>query len=319
MDKNTSMLVSQLNLLLRLTNTEMMIAQARRAQATTDAIERELSANADKCNDRLRLINTAVRDLGGVPDMVGAAVGRASTAAKLATEQGQPLEDVLLGDLLLEQQLLGRTRFAKMLADQGEAPAKVTNVLDRLESAHTATVEWLMERLAEVAMGAPPALRPSPMQVAVGVGRRLSSLPARRASSTINRSIVTASQLQQRAGEAVGTNVERTRQLISAASEIWTAGRDASLERTEQIATRRGDRDLAAKVNRTRREVGAVDASELPIRAYDAKGVTDIVVAVDRLRDPEEVRTVLAYEEANKGRKGVIEAARCPWPCQSPR
>jgi hypothetical protein len=304
------MLVSQLNVLLRLTNTEVMIAQARRAQATSEEIERELSANADKCNQRINLITDAVRDLGGAPDLVGAAVGRVGMLAKLTSEQGQPLEEALLGDLLLEQDLLARTKFAKMLADQADAPARITRVLDRLEVAHTATVDWLMNRLAEVAVGGPPALRPSPIQSAVAAGRRLTWLPARQASSTINRSIVTARQLRERAGEAVGTNVERTRQLLSAANEIWTAGRDASMQRGEKIASERGDDELATRINRTRRDAGAVEASELPIRGYEGKSVPEVVSAVERLRDPEQVRTVLAFEEANKRRKGVVQAAR---------
>jgi len=304
------MLVSQLNALLRLTNTEVMIAQTRRGQATSEPIERELSQNADKCNERINLITDAIRTLGGVPDLVGGALARAGAMAKLTAEQGVSIDEALLSDLLLEQQMLDRAKFAKMLADQAEVPARVVRVLDRLELAHTATIEWLMQRLAEVAIGGPPALRPSPVQSAVGVGRWIGQFPTRQASSTVNRSIATAGELQRRAGDALGTNVERTRQLITAAGEIWSAGRDASLQRTEQIAERRGDRQLAGRVNRVRRESGAVEASELPIRNYDAKGVPAVVAAIDRLRDAEQVRTVLAYETANKARKGVLEAAQ---------
>ena len=68
----------------------------------------------------------------------------------------------------------------------------------------------------------------------------------------------------------MGTNVARARELVNAAGAIWTAGRDATLERTEEIANKRGD----------------------------------------RLRDPSQVRTVLAYEESNRNRKGVVEAAK---------
>jgi len=148
------------------------------------------------------------------------------------------------------------------------------------------------------------------MQTAVGVGRRLSGLPVRQTANTLNRSIVTVGNIQQRAGEAVGVNVDRVRQLASAAGEIWSAGRDASLEQAEDVARRRGDRQIANRVNRTRRELGAVDSSELPIRGYDDKGVGDVVARIDRLRDPQQVRTVLAYEQSNKNRKGVVEAAQ---------
>ena len=211
MDKNTTLLLSQLNALLRLTQTETMIAETRRAQATSERIERELRANTEKCNRRTELITEAIRDLGSLPDLVGSAVARAGTLAKLSAEQGQPLEDALLSDLLLEHQLLDRTRFARMLAEQTSAPAKVTRVLDRLEVAHTATIEWLMQRFAEIAVGGPPALRPSPIQSAVGASIRLTQFPARQAG-------------------------------------------------------------------------------------------------IDRLRDPSQVRTVLAYEESNRNRKGVVEA-----------
>src|SRR5918993_29086 len=105
----TSELLTQLNALLRLTNTEIMIAETRRAQATTPAIEREL---------------------------------------------------------------VDRPRLAAMIADHLEARA-ARRTLDRLEVAHTATIEWLMTRLAEVAVGGPVALRPTPLQSAVGFGRRL--------------------------------------------------------------------------------------------------------------------------------------------------
>ena len=310
MDKNTTLLLSQLNALLRLTQTETMIAETRRAQATSERIERELRANTEKCNRRTELITDAIRDLGSVPDLVGSAVARAGTLAKLSAEQGQPLEDALLSDLLLEHQLLDRTRFARMLAEQTSAPAKVTRVLDRLEVAHTATIEWLMQRFAEIAVGGPPALRPSPIQSAVGAGIRLTQFPARQAANTVNRSIAAAGQLQQRAGDAVGTNVARARELVNAAGEIWTAGRDATLERTEEIANKRGDRNVARRLNRVRKDVGAVRESELPIRGYGAKSVPVVVTGIDRLRDPSQVRTVLAYEESNRNRKGVVEAAK---------
>src|SRR4051794_211030 len=310
MDQNQTLLASQLNALLRLTQTEAMIAETRRAQATSEHIERELRSNADKCAERRDLIADALRELGEVPDVVGSAVARAAAVAKLSAEQGQSMDEALLGDLQLEHQLLDRTRFARLLADQTSVPAKVTRVLDRLEIAHSATIEWLMQRLAEVAIGGPAALRPSPMQTAVGVGRRLSGLPVRQTANTLNRSFVTVGNIQQRAGEAVGVNVERVRQLASAAGEIWSAGRDASLEQAEDVARRRGDRQVASRVNRTRRELGAVDSSELPIRGYDDKGVAEVAARIERLRDPQQVRTVLAYEQANKNRKGVTEAAQ---------
>ena len=65
-------LVTQLNALLRLTHTEIMIAETRRAQAATADIERELDANADKGRERSQLLARSIHELGGIPDVVGA-------------------------------------------------------------------------------------------------------------------------------------------------------------------------------------------------------------------------------------------------------
>ncbi len=104
-------LVAQLNALLRLTQTETMIAETRRAQAATPDVERELAANADKCRERTRLLTAAVRDLGGFPDVVGVGAGRLAATVKSTVEQGQDLVEALLGDLALENELLARTRY----------------------------------------------------------------------------------------------------------------------------------------------------------------------------------------------------------------
>ena len=130
-----SLLTSQLNTVLRLTHTEMMIAQSRRAQAATPAFERELAENADKCRERLELISDAIRRVGGVPDVLGVAVGRIAATVKSTLEQGQDLDEALLGDLSLERQLLDRAHFVRMLAEELDEPA-VVRVADRLERAH---------------------------------------------------------------------------------------------------------------------------------------------------------------------------------------
>src|SRR5207253_441646 len=109
--------------------------------------------------------------------------------------------------------------------------------LERLERAHTETVDWLMTRLAEVAAGGPAALRPTPLQSVVGFGRRLTTMPARNVSETLNRSIDGAGRARRQAAESVRTNGAR-------------------------------------------------------------------VTTVD------DVRAVIAYETANKARKGVLEAAQ---------
>jgi bacterioferritin (cytochrome b1) len=307
---STNDLLNQLNALLRLTETEIMIAETRRAQAATDDIERELAANADKGRDRVGLLSDAIRQLGGVPDVLGVAVGRVTANAKAVIEQGQDVTDAMVGDLLLEHELLDRTRLAAMIAEQIGAVRSVSRVLERLETAHTATIEWLMTRLGEIAVGGPPALRPTPAQAFIGVSRRLGSLPARQTAGVVNRTVEQAGRLGDRAGSVVSTNVARTRELLDAAVEIWTAGRDASLKRSEQLAAERGDQDTARSVHRTRSELGALDTGELPIRGYDRLNAAVTIDRIRRLRDAEDVRAILAYETANKARKGVTLAAR---------
>jgi hypothetical protein len=306
---NTADLLNQLNALLRLTNTEIMVAETRRAQASTSDFERELAVNADMGRQRAQLLADSIRDLGGVPDVVGVAAGRFTASAKAALEQGQEFIEAVLGDLALEHELLARTRVAAMLAEHLEVRS-VRRTLERLERAHTETVGWLMTRLGEVAAGGPAALRPTPLQSVVGFGRRLSTMPMRNVSSSVNRSIDGAERARRQAAESVRTNGERIRALVEAAGEIWTAGRDASLKRTEQIADERGDKERARSVNQRRRDLGAVDADELPIRGYDALRADVAIARINRLTSVDDVRAVLAYESANKARKGVLEAAQ---------
>jgi bacterioferritin (cytochrome b1) len=302
-------LVAQLNALLRLTNTEIMIAETRRAQAARDEIERELATNADMGRERARMLADSIRQLGGVPDVVGVVAGRLVATAKTAVEQGQDVLEAVLGDLTLEHELLDRTRLATMIVDQLELrPPRRT--LERLERAHTETIDWLMTRLAEIAAGGPAALRPTPLQSVVGFSRRLGMMPVRNTSGTVNRSIESAGRLRRQAGDTVKTNGDRVRELVVAARDIWTTGRNASLKRTEEIADERGDKTQAQAVNRRRRQLGAVDSTELAIREYDSMRSDAVTKRIDRLAETNDVQAILAYESEHKARKGVIAAAQ---------
>src|SRR5829696_499013 len=76
----------------------------------------------------------------------------------------------------------------------------------------------------------------------------------------------------------------------------------------EEEATERGATRTARNVNRTRRDLGAIDGDELPIRNYDSLTATSAIERIERLRDVDDLRAVLAYEAANKARKGVTNA-----------
>src|SRR3978361_2230118 len=99
---------AQLRTVLDLTNTEIQVAETRIAQARTDAVRRELTQNAANGRERAEAIATTIRELGGVPDVVGPFLGRAAAAIKALTEQAQPFEEALLGDLALENNTLDR-------------------------------------------------------------------------------------------------------------------------------------------------------------------------------------------------------------------
>ena len=128
-------LINQLRTVLDLTHTEIQVAETRVAQARTEAVRNELTQNANNGRIRAEAIEKAIRDLGGFPDTIGPFLGRAAAAVKALTEQAQPFDEALLGDLALEDQLLDRSRYIKALA----VAAKNTDVqglADRLITAH---------------------------------------------------------------------------------------------------------------------------------------------------------------------------------------
>src|SRR5215217_4179809 len=152
----TTKLVAQLRTVLDLTNTEIQVAETRVGQARTEAVRRELTQNAGNGRARAEAIEKAIRDLGGFPDTVGPFLGRAAAAVKALTEQAQPFDEALLGDLALEDELLDRARYIKALAVAAKQ-TDVQNLADRLITAHSATVNWLPTVLAEEALGCPAA------------------------------------------------------------------------------------------------------------------------------------------------------------------
>ena len=136
------------------------------AQARTDAVRGELTQNAANGRIRAVAIASAIRDLGGFPDVIGPLLGRAGAAVKALTEQAQPFSEALLGDLALEGQLLG-SRYIKALAVAAK-DSDIEELATRLVTAHSATVEWITTVLAEDALGGPAALRRTPLQAGGG-------------------------------------------------------------------------------------------------------------------------------------------------------
>ena len=224
-------------------------------------------------------------------------------------EQAQPLPEAILGDLALEHQLLDRARYLKVLAEAADL-SSVKRLAERLESAHSATVEWLTVVLAEDALGGPAALRATPLQVMAGNAARLTNLPTRWTSEQVSRTFEsvqrTASEARSKAEQVAG----KAGQLRSAVVEVVGATRDAGLVRAEKVAKRDGEPNVASALHETRRESGSLTEAELPIKGYESLGGQRAIDAVKGLDKPQDLRTVIAYEEAHKARSSVVSAAQ---------
>lgn len=298
-------LIAQLRTILELTHTEVQIAETRVAQARTEAVQRELSQNARHGRERALAIESAIRELGGFPDVVGPLVGRAAAAFKALAEQAQPFDEALLGDLALEHELLDRARYAKALAVAAERN-DVQDLADRLVTAHSATVDWLTTVLAEDALGGPAALRRTPTQAIAGLAVKLANLPLTWSARGLDR-IIDALRNTQPALEELA---DRGQQARDVAAKAFTASRDAALETAERVTRDAGAEDAADALHALRSASGVVQPDELPITDYDELNVNEAVAAIKELEQPAELRVVIAYEEQHKNRSGVVSAAQ---------
>lgn len=306
---HTATLIAQLRMLEQLTRTEAQIARIRLAQARTDAVRRELRQNADNADKRSAAIVEQLRTLDAVPDVVTPAIGRVLAFVKGTVEQAQPIDEALLGDLTLEHQLLDRARYVRVLAEKaGNAP--VQRLAERLVEAHTATVDWLTTVLAEEALGGPPALTPTPLQRISGGVTKAASLPTRWAVAGLNRAVHNVARTGEHARETAEEYAGRVVRFGTGAREVATASRNAGLERAERVARRDGAGDTASAVHEARRHAGSLKASELPVKNYDELSAQAAIGAIRELTVPEDITTMVAYEEAHKNRSGVVSAAQ---------
>ena len=305
MSTTTNTLIAQLRALLDLTNTEIQVAETRVAQARTDAVRRELTQNAQNGRDRAEAIEKAIRQLGGRPDVIGPFLGRAAAAVKALTEQAQPFDEALLGDLALEHQLFDRARYVKALAVAAQE-SDVEALASRLITAHAATVDWLTTVLAEDALGGPAALRRTPLQAAAGTAIQLVNLPVNWSVRSLDKAVDTVRATPL----AVSELINRGKRVGDVASKTVSASRDAALETAEAVIREGGAERAADVLHSARAATGALDADELPIDGYDELNVSEAVSGIKALTNPADVRAILAYEEAHKARQGVVSAAQ---------
>ncbi|GAF45425.1 hypothetical protein [Rhodococcus wratislaviensis] len=302
---DTTTLLAQLRTVLDLTHTEIQVAETRTVQARTEAVRRELSENADNGRARAEAIEAAIRELGGVPELIGPFLGRAAAAVKAMVEQAQPFDEALLGDLTLEHQLLDRARYIKALA-VAAGNKDVENLAFRLTAAHSATVDWLTTVLAEDALGGPAALRRTPLQAATGTAVRLVNVPVTWSARGLDRALDTV----RATPPALSELLNRGAHAGDVAVKTLTASRDAALETAEQVTRREGADGVAGVLHSARTGAGVLDPGELPIGGYDDLNVAETVAAVKELAEPADVRAIVAYEEKNKNRHGVVSAAQ---------
>lgn len=303
--ETTSTLLAQLRSLLDLTHTEIQIAETRVAQARTEAVRTELQRNADHARIRAEAIAKAIRDLGGLPDVIGPILGRAAAAVKALTEQAEPFDEALLGDLALEGQLLDRSRYVKALAVSGRHK-DIEELAERLITAHSATVDWLTTVLAEDALGGPAALRRTPTQAMAGLTVKVVNLPWAWSARGTERVVEAARSVRPLVKELVGRGA-RTGEL---AAKTLASARDSALESAELVAREQGADRAANAIHAARGAAGILDPSELPIGDYDDLTVSQAATAVKDLTDPGDLRMVVAYEEAHKNRQRVVSAAQ---------
>ena len=308
MSHNTK-IINQLRALVLLTQTEEQVARTRISQARTDAVRRELTQNADNASKRSLEITEALRTLGGVPDVVTPAIGRASAILKATFEQAAPFEEALFTDLQLEHTLLDRATYVKVLADQA-GETKVRQLAEKLIDAHTATVEWLTVVLAEEAMGGPAALVPTPLQKVAGGVARAVNAPVRFVANTVNQAVDTVQQAGDETADRISAVANRASALTDAVRETLMAGRGASLRKAETIARREGDTDTAEAVRSARAELGDVSPAELPIKNFDQLSQADAIKAIKGLKTPHDIQLVIRYEETHKQRSSVASAAQ---------
>jgi hypothetical protein len=302
---DTTRLLAQLRTLLDLTNTEIQIAETRVVQARTEAVRRELSQNAANGRKRAASLESAIRKLGGYPDVIGPFLGRAAAVVKALTEQAEPFDEALLGDLALEDQLLDRARYTKALAVAAKRQ-DIVDLADRLIDAHSATVDWLTTVLAEDALGGPAALRRTPLQAAAGTAVKLVNLPVAWSARGVDRAVDTL----RSTGPALNDLVKRGGNAGEIAAKALAASQSAALKAAERVTRSEGATGAADALHTGRTAVGVLDAKELPIRKYDDLSVTDAIAAIKKLTVPDDVRAIIAYEEAHKNRQRVVSAAQ---------
>ena len=321
----TATLITQLRVLGHLTRTEAQVARLRVPQATGDDVRAELRRTADDAEGRARRISGVLHDLGALPDPVTPVLGRVAVLMRGALEQAQPLDEALLGDLVLEHQLRDRARYTGALADAAGLPA-VRALADDLVAAHGRTVDWLAGVLVDLAGGRRPALDATPLQRVAGQVSRAANAPSRAAIDgaggavvqVVDRVVGTVTQAGGEVRETVvgvaGRAAELGGQVAGAAATVGedtlAAGRDAVGRAADGITrvTGAGHPDGGAAPT----DPGDAPTEDRPLAfpGFAEFPAHAAVAALRSLDDPRDVDAMLDFEQAHGDRAPVVAAAR---------
>ena len=140
-------------------------------------------------------------------------------------------------------------------------------------------MEWLTVVLAEVALGGPAALRQTPVQAVVGAGLSVARFPVRQVARQVDSLLGKASRTLDTVGE------------------------------TSQDVAETLD-DLQDRATTAVKQQLAPDEDELPVTGYDQLTKPRAIALVKTLSQPEDVRSVIAYEESHRNRPDVVSAAQ---------
>jgi hypothetical protein len=299
----TATLITQLRVVGQLTRTEAQVARLRVAQASSDAVRDELRQNAADADGRAARITGALRDLGALPDPVTPLFGRVAALVRGALEQAQPLDEAVLGDLALEHQLRDRARYVAALADATGRP-EVRALADDLTVAHTETIQWLTDLLADLGSGRPAALGASPLQQVAAQVTHVANAPARGALDKVGAGVA---ETVQTATKVAGAARDTAADALHTAT---TATTDATSGLAQSAATAAGAvRDTATQTLDTvtdatgRAVTGAVQgASAAADLARDAAAH-----ALHRTTDTAEAATAVATDTAQSSTEAAAE------------
>lgn len=305
-DPRTAVLARELHVLHDLTVQESLVARIRRLQARDAGTKAEFADNAADATDRAGALKDALSALGTPPDVAAPVVGAALALLRAQLDALRSPSGALLGDLAMENSLLAHARFVRQLAE-GLDLDDIVALSERLEASHAETLSWVEERLAEVASGTKPVVRPLPPQLAVAAVQSAAMTPVLLAGRFLARVRPGVRAAGERAGQVAGA-------VASVGSSVGTGISSRAGRSTGQAPVGDGDMSVDDEIALDDEQVVDLTAVEapaehdLPIKEYHRLSGDTVMRHVDDMTDPVELAQVLAFEQAHKARPGVVDA-----------